>query len=341
MHILANKNGITATFLSRGATLVELLVPDRNGKFANVVLGFDRAADYESDANQYFGATVGRVANRIARGRFPLPASGAQPEREVQLAVNDGPNHLHGGVLRSFDKVLWKAEPKKMDSGEASLWFSYTSPDGEEGYPGTVQATVIYTLTNDNELRIEYLATTDRPTPINLTHHSFFNLAGAGSDTVLDHTLCVKAEKYTPTDETLIPTGQLATVAGTPLDFRNPRRIRDRFDALTSTAAKGLDHNFVVKDHGHTFVALAAELTEPGSGRVLRVFTDQPGIQVYSGNYLKGQRGREGKIYPQYSAICLETQFFPDAVNQPAFLSPIVNPGQTYRHRCVYEFAVT
>ncbi|MBI3409923.1 MAG: galactose mutarotase [Planctomycetes bacterium] len=333
MVTLTNKNGMVAKFITRGAALAELQVPDKDGKLANVVLGFDNAAGYESDANQYFGCVTGRVANRIAKGKFTLDG------KEYKLAINNDPNHLHGGVKKSLDKVIWLPERRKEDPA-CSIRFAYTSVDGEEGYPGNVAFQVLYTLTDDNELKIEYMATTDKATPINLTNHSYFNLAGAGSDSVLDHKLFVSADKYTPTDDTLIPTGKIADVKGTPLDFTEPHPMRQNVETLIKTSAIGLDHNFVIKDHQKGKVVLAAKLGDPGSRRLLTVYTDQPGIQIYTGNYLKGQKGKDGKTYNQRSAVCLETQNFPNAVNEPAFPSPVLRPGETYRHTCIFAFSV-
>lgn len=333
MYTLTNKNGVTAKFITYGATLAELSVPDKDGKMANVVNGFDEVARYESDDNQYFGCTTGRVANRIAKGKFTLDG------KEYQVAVNNGPNHLHGGVKRSLSKVVWKAETKETSDGPA-IRFDYTSPDGEEGYPGTLKTTVVYTLTNKDELRIEYTATTDKATPVNLTNHSYFNLAGAGSETILDHKLFVNADKYTPTDDTSIPTGELAEVKGTPFDFTKPHVMRENVEALIKTPAMGLDHNYVIKDYVKGKTSLAVKLGDTTTRRMLSVYTDQPGIQVYTGNYLKGQKGKDGKTYKQRSAICLETQIYPDAINQPAFPSPVLRPGETYRHTCIYAFSV-
>jgi aldose 1-epimerase len=327
---LKNKNGMVAKLITLGATLTELHVPDKNGKLADVVLGFDNVAGYESDANQHFGCTTGRVANRIAKARFTLDG------KEYQLAVNNGPNHLHGGTKRNLGKVVWKAEPVKSDGGQG-VRFSYTSPDGEEGYPGTLQITVTYTLTDKNELRIDYTATTDKATPVNLTNHSYFNLSGAGTPTVLDHELTLNAAKYTPTDEGLIPTGKIEPVAGTPLDFTKPAVIRPRVEQLLKTPAIGIDHNFVLNKTD--VKTAAAKVRDPASGRTLTVYTDQPAIQVYSGNFLKGQTGKGGKTYPIRSALCLETQHFPDSVNRPEFPSTILKPGQTYRQTCIYAFS--
>jgi aldose 1-epimerase len=333
LFTLTNKAGVTAKVMTYGAALVELHVPDKSGKTANVVLGFDDLKGYQSEDNQYFGCTTGRVANRIAKGKFTLEG------KEYQLAVNNKPNHLHGGVQRSLDRVVWQAKPMDTPVGQA-VEFTYVSPDGEEGYPGRLEVKVRYTLRSTrNELHIDYWATTDKPTPVNLTNHSYFNLAGAGAETVLDHELWVNADHYTPTDETLIPTGKVAAVAGTPLDFTQPTRLGARIDQLVKTAAIGYDHNFVLKTSSDD-LPLIARLREPSSGRVMTVHTSQPGVQVYTGNFLKGQKGKEGKTYLQRSAVCLETQHFPDAVNQPAFPSILLRPGETYRHACVYGFGV-
>jgi aldose 1-epimerase len=328
---LKNKNGIVVKLISYGATITELQVPDRSGKSANIVLGFDDITGYQSADNGYFGCVCGRVANRIARGKFSLDG------KEYQLAVNNGPNHLHGGTQRSFDRVVWKAEPVRSERG-AAVRFQYTSRDGEEGYPGNLQVTATYTLTDGNELWLDYSASTDRATPVNLTNHSYFNLAGAGSKTVLDHELTIAADRYTPTDDTLIPTGKIEPVAGTPIDFRKAARIATAVEALLNTPYKGLDHNFVLNQPG--LKTPAAKLRDPGSGRTLTVFTTQPGLQVYSGNYLRGQKGKDGQTYPLRSAICLETQHFPDSVNQPGFPSVILKPGETYQHTCIYSFSV-
>jgi aldose 1-epimerase len=328
---LTNKNGLVAKVITLGATLTELHVPDKAGKTADVVLGFDSAAGYESDQNQHFGCTTGRVANRIAKGKFTLDG------KEYQLAVNNGPNHLHGGTKRNLGRVVWKAEPVKSEQGSA-VRFRYVSPDGEEGYPGKLDVSVTYTLTDKNELRIDYSATTDKATPVNLTNHSYFNLAGAGADTVLDHELMLAAERYTPADDTLIPTGKIEAVAGTPLDFTKPRRIGERIEQLYKTPYAGYDHNFVLTKREDQ-PTLAAKLRDPKSGRVMTVLTTQPGVQLYSGNFLKGQKGKGGQVYKQHSAVCLETQHFPDSVNKPQFPSVILKPGQTYRQTCIYAFA--
>jgi aldose 1-epimerase len=328
-YTLKNSHGMVAKVSTLGATLTELHVPDKNGKLADVVLGFDDAAGYQSDANQFFGCTTGRVANRIAKGKFTLDG------KEYTLAVNNGPNHLHGGTKRSLDKVVWKAEKVKTADGSA-VRFTYTSPDGEEGYPGKLEVAVTYTLTDKNELRIDYSATTDKATPVNLTNHTYFNLVGAGADTVLDHELMIAADHYTPADDTLIPTGKLAPVAGTPLDFTKPTRIGERIEKLAKTPYLGYDHNYVFPKPD--IKAVAARLRDPASGRTMTLYTDQPGVQFYSGNFLKGGKGKGGKAYKHQSALCLETQHFPDSVNHPEFPSVILKPGQTYRHTTIFAF---
>jgi aldose 1-epimerase len=330
--VLTNSHGLTVSIISRGATIRQILAEDRDGKVADIVNGFDDVAGYEGEGNQYFGCTTGRVCNRIAKGRFTLDG------KEYTLAVNNEPNHLHGGVKRSLDKVVWKGRIVEPKQGVGAA-FSYTSPDGEEGYPGTLKLSVRYTLTDDNKLSIQYSATTDAATPVNLTNHAYFNLAGAGSPTVLDHELQLEADKYTPTDDTLIPTGKIADVEGTVLDFRKPTRIGDRIEELTDTAALGYDHNYVLRNQtGRN--ALAATLKDPSSGRVLKVYTQEPGIQFYSGNFLNGQKGKSGKEYAHRAALCLEDQHYPDSVNQPSFPSTILKPADKYTKTTVYEFSV-
>lgn len=333
LYTLTNANGMVAKIMTRGATLVELHVPDKEGKLADVVNGFDDVAGYESEGNQYFGCTTGRVANRIAKGKFTLDG------KDYTLAVNNGPNALHGGTERSLDKVVWSAEEVDGRNGKG-VRFTYTSTDGEEGFPGTLQIAVTYSLNDNNALRIQYTATTDKPTPVNLTNHTYFNLSGHGSDTVLDHELMINADRYTPADDTLIPTGEIAPVAGTPLDFRMPHVIGARIDELVETPFLGYDHNFVLnREEGQRGPQLCARLKDPKSGRVLTVRTTEPGVQFYSGNFLMGQKGKDGKEYKLRSALCLETQHYPDSVNHPEFPSTILKPGETYRHVCVYAFS--
>jgi aldose 1-epimerase len=328
---LTGAGGVKAVVITRGATLTELHVPDKAGNAVDVVLGFDDLAGYLGDGNQFFGCTTGRVANRIAKGKFTLDG------KEYTLTVNNGPNHLHGGTKTNLDKVVWTAAAVTTSAGPA-VKFTYSSPDGDEGYPGKLDLTVTYTLTDDNALRIEYTAVTDKPTPVNLTNHTYFNLAGAGADTVLDHELMINADRYTPADDTLIPTGVVVSVAGTAVDFRKPRKVGERIGDLVNGRYKGYDHNFVLNaPDGKT---PAAVLRDPDSGRTMTVYTDQPGVQLYTGNFLKGQTGKGGKVYKQRSALCLETQHFPDSVNRPNFPSVILRPGQTYRRTCVYAFSV-
>ncbi len=306
-----------------GATLVAVRQPDRAGFLADVVLGFDDVSGYESAANQYFGCTTGRVCNRIANGEFTLDGY------TYALAKNNGPNHLHGGGPRSFDKVHWNGEVVRGDGGAPAVRFTYVSRDGEEGYPGTLQVSVTYTLHADDRLHIGYEATTDRTTPINVTNHAYWNLAGAGSLTVLDHTLQVEADQYTPTDATLVPTGKLAEVAGTPLDFTRPTAIGARVDMLLGTPALGYDHNYVLR--AATGMRHVATLAHKASGRSMTVATTEPALQVYSGNFLNGQIGKQGRAYPQRSAVCLETQHFPDSVHHAHFPTTLLQPGSVFR----------
>lgn len=333
IYTLKNSEGMVAKIMTRGATLVELHVPDGDGKTVDVINGFDDVAGYESDANQYFGCTTGRVCNRIGDARFTLDG------KTYELEANDGDNHLHGGGDRSLDKVVWDAKPLNTRQGHA-VRFSYTSPDGEEGYPGNLSIEVTYRLNDQNRLSINYKATTDKPTPVNLTNHAYFNLAGHGSDTVLDHVLRLNADEYTPTDDELIPTGEIASVEGTPLDFRKPTKIGKRIEELTDTAALGYDHNFVLNEapEGRR-LRLAAMLRDPESGRTLRISTSEPGIQFYSGNFLNGQKGKDGQTYAHRSACCLETQHYPDAVHHDNFPSIILEPGETFESTTVYAFS--
>ena len=313
----------------RGATIVAARAPDRDGQLADVTLGFDDVAGYESDDNMYFGCTTGRVCNRIAGGCFTLDG------RDHQLATNNGPNHLHGGVTRSLDKVLWQAEP--LDA--AAVRFTYTSPDGEEGYPGELRVAVTFRVEDDDALRIDYEATTDAPTIVNLTNHAYWNLAGEGAASVLDHELRLHAARYTPVDDTLIPTGAINPVDGTPLDFRAAATLGARIAQLDGTAANGYDHNFVV-DGDDGGLRPAAELHHPGSGRTLRVETTEPGVQVYTGNFLAGGAGKGGSRYPARSGVCLETQHHPDSVHHPHFPTTRLDPGDKFASTTRYVFGV-
>jgi aldose 1-epimerase len=328
-YTLTNSSGAIVKLISRGATLTEWHVPDKNGQMADVVFGFDDVAGYESKGNGYFGATAGRVANRIAGGKFKVDG------HEYDVPKNDGPNALHGGVKRSFDKVVWDGQPFENAKGQGVV-FKYVSRDGEEGYPGTLTARVTYTLNDKNELRIDYEAITDRATPINLTNHAYFNLSGAGSATILDHELMLAADNYTPIDETLIPTGEIAPVEGTPFDFREFHEIGERVEQLNDKPGKGYDHNFVLNNQDGD-LALAAKVREPKSGRVLTVSTTEPGVQFYGGNFLDGVEGKDGQKYAHRSGFCLETQHYPDSINQPNFPSVVLRPGKTYKQTCVYQ----
>ncbi len=325
LYTLTNRNGLAAKITNYGTIITELHVPDRHGKFDDVVLGFDRLESY-LQGHPHFGCTVGRVANRIAGGKFTLDG------KTYTLAVNNGPNHLHGG-LKGFDKILWQAEALAGD--EPAVKFTCTSPDGDEGYPGNLAIAVVMTLTGHNELRIDYTAGTDKPTPVNLTNSSCFNLAGAGD--ILGHELMLAADNYTPSDANLIPTGEIAPVKGTPLDFTMPTPIGSRFDRL-SGEPRGYDHNFVLNGGGKN-PAFAARVHEPESGRAMEMWTTEPGIQFYTGNFLDGIAGKNGARYRRHSAFCLEPQHFPDSVNQPQFPSIILRPGQTYRQTTLYKFS--
>jgi aldose 1-epimerase len=328
LYTLSNKNAVSVSIMDYGATIVKILAPDRNGKFDDVVLGFDTFSPY-LHAKFHFGATIGRYANRIAKGQFELGKA------LYQLPCNNGPNSLHGG-LRGFDKRMWKIEP--IESDIPAVRFSRLSPDGEEGYPGNLYTSVTFSLNDDNELRISYEATTDKPTIINLTNHSCFNLAGGG--TIFDHVLTLHADAFTPVDATLIPTGEIKPVAGTPWDFLNPTPMGLHLKE-TGGDPVGYDHNFVLNKGWFSNWAVAAEVYEPKSGRTLTVSTDQPGIQFYSGNFLDGTlTGVDDNVYRQYCGFCLETQHFPDSPNHANFPSTVLLPGETYKTSTVYAFGV-
>jgi aldose 1-epimerase len=330
LYTLTNANGVTAKIITYGALLTELHVPDRTGTMADVVLGFKTLDRYEGD-HPYFGATIGRVANRIAKGRFRL---GGQ---EYTLATNNGPNHLHGG-LRGFDKRVWKAQPVSA-GGVPAVRFTYTSADLEEGYPGTLTATVTYTLTHANELRLEYTATTDKPTIVNLTNHSYFNLAGDGQGTILDHELTIMADRFTPVDDTLIPTGEIASVRGTVMDFNRATAIGARIAEVPGPAPGGYDHNYVLS-HGGGVLAMSAAVREPKSGRLMEVLTSQPGVQLYTGNFLDGTiTGKAGVAYQKHAGFCLETQHYPDSINRPNFPPVVLQPGRAFKSTTVYRFS--
>lgn len=331
---LTNSKGVSARIITLGASVQSLSVPDKQGKSADIVLGYKTAADYLAKP-QYFGVTVGRYANRIAKGRFSLDG------KSYSLATNDGPNHLHGGA-KGFDKVLWQIDSVRSGS-PASVVLSYTSPDGEEGFPGTLKATATYSLGDANELTIDYRATTDQPTIVNITNHSYFNLAGeAVAADILGHRLTLSADAFTPVDATLIPTGEKRPVAGTPFDFRRPMligaRIRDGSDEQIRFG-RGYDHNFVVNGAAGT-MRLAARVEDPVSGRVMELLTTAPGVQFYSGNFLDGtSQGKSGRIYRQGDALCLEPQVFPDAPNQKGFPTARLDPGKTYANSMILRFS--
>jgi aldose 1-epimerase len=327
LYTLTNKNGMSASIATYGATVVNLMVPDRSGKLADVSLGFNSVAKYPTQT-AYLGAIVGRYGNRIAKAKFTLEG------KTYKLAKNNGVNTLHGG-LKGFDKQIWKAEALK--GSQPAVRFTLHSPDGQEGYPGNLDVAVTYTLTDKNELAISYLAKTDKPTVVNLTNHTYFNLAGAGKGTVLDHQLKLNASRFTPVNKQLIPTGELKSVEGTPMDFRKSTAIGARIKEVGGDPV-GYDHNWVL-DKGLTKRSLAAELYEPKSGRLMKVYTDEPGIQFYSGNFLDGSILGKGGKYKQYYGLCLETQHFPDSPNEPKFPTTELKPGQTYKTTTVYKFS--
>jgi aldose 1-epimerase len=336
LYTLENSRGFRAEISNYGGTIVRLLTPDRRGQLADVTLGFNAVEDYVAHTS-YFGALIGRVGNRIAHGRFTLDGT------TYTLATNNSPGgipcHLHGGV-RGFNRVLWQATP--TEGAEPKLELRYRSRAGEEGYPGNLDVTVTYTVTAENALQIDYAATTDQATPVNLTNHAYFNLAGEGGPPVLGHVLTLNARRYTPVDAGLIPLGNVARVADTPLDFTAPHTIGDRIDTSNEQLrfAGGYDHNFVIDRPSSDSLELAATVFEPQSGRFLEVFTTEPGVQFYSGNFLDGSlTGKSGRRYERRTGFCLETQHFPDSPNQPAFPSVILRPGETRRSRTAYRFS--
>ena len=333
LFTLTNGMGTEAKITNYGGIVVSLSVPDRNRKFADVVLGFSDLESYLK-GHPYFGTIIGRYGNRIAKGRFSL--NGA----EYKLAVNNGPNHLHGGV-KGFDKVVWTPTVTTTRNA-ATLSLTYLSKDGEEGYPGNLNVNVVYTLTNNNELRIEYSATTDKDTVVNLTHHSYFNLAGEGNGDILGHELRLHAGHYLPTDATSIPTGEIRSVGHSPFDFMALKTIGERINQNDQQLqfGSGYDHNWVVSNNRPGRLTVAAEVYEPTSGRLMQLWTTEPGIQFYSGNFLDGTlTGKSGKPYPRRSGFCLETQHYPDSPNQPKFPSTTLRKGATYRTTTVYHFS--
>ena len=331
IYTLRNSSGMEATIMTYGGIVTSLKVPDRNGKFGDVVLGYDNLGGYLTNS-PYFGALIGRYGNRIAKGKFTLDG------QTYTLATNNVPNHLHGG-LKGFDKVVWTAKPVETFYGPG-LELTYLSKDGEEGYPGNLSVTAVYTVTGKNELLLQYTATTDKDTICNLTHHSYFNLRGSGD--ILDHVVQINADKFTPVDSTLIPTGELKPVDGTPFDFRESVAIGARIgdDNEQLKFGTGYDHNWVLnKQSGE--VSLAARVYEPASGRVMEVFTSEPGLQFYTGNFLDGTiTGKRGRTYKFRDAFCMEAQHFPDSPNHPDFPTTELKPGETYKNTIAYKFYV-
>lgn len=329
---LTNAHGAGVAITNFGGIVVSFTVPDKNGHMDSIVLGKDTLAEYEA-GHPFFGALTGRYANRIAKGKFTLDG------KEYTLPVNNGPNSLHGGK-EGFDKKLWAVSSKGEKEGAPYVVLTYTSPDGEEGYPGTLKCEVTYSFNDAGELRIDYKATTDKPTVVNLTNHSYFNLAGHGKGKILDHVAQLPCSRYTETDADLIPNGQIKNVDGTPLDFRKPARIGDRidqFDFLPLKYGAGYDHNFIIDEKPGT-LRLAAKVTDPGSGRTLECLTTEPAVQLYTANHMdKAVKGREGRTYDFRGAFCLETQHYPDSPNHPEFPTTTLRPGETYRHTCVYR----
>ncbi len=328
LFTLTNRNGLRAKIMTYGATLTAVETPDREGRLTNVTLALDSLADYLR-GHPCLGSTIGRYANRIALGRFQLDGT------EYRLATNNGPNHLHGGT-RGFDKVVWKPQPAERP-GRSGVAFSYQSADGEEGYPGRLLAQVTYALTDDNELRIEYAATCEKPTVVNLTNHTYWNLGGAGSGDVLGHRLTLAADHYLPVDAGLIPTGQIKPVNGTPMDFTQSRTIGSRIQQT----GYGYDHCFVVKrEPGQQGLTLAARVEEPHSGRVMDVYTTQPGIQLYTANFLDATLHGGPVAFGRHFGLCLETQHYPDSPNRPEFPSTVLRPGEVYEQVTMHKFGV-
>jgi aldose 1-epimerase len=332
LYTLRNASGMEARITNYGGIVVSLTTPDRSKKQGDIVLGYDSLSSYLT-GKSYFGAIVGRYGNRIGKARFTLDG------KEYTLNVNDGANTLHGG-MKGFDKVVWDVD-ESTPATQPVLSLSYLSKDGEEGYPGNLKASVVYTLTDSNELRIDYAATTDKPTVLNLTHHSYFNLAGAGSGDILSHQVMLNADGFTPVDAGLITTGEIRPVAGTPMDFRTPAAVGSRIGASDEQLrlGRGYDHNWVLNRTGEG-LSLAARVTESTSGRVMEVWTTQPGVQFYTGNFLDGTAiGKGGKPYAYRTGLCLETQHFPDSPNKPSFPTTVLSPGEKFSSTTIYKFS--
>lgn len=326
-YTLTNANGMQVGIINYGGTVTKILTKDKAGNFGDVVLGFDSIAGFTQKGNPFFGALIGRYGNRIAKGKFTLDGA------TYTLAAYNNGQALHGG-LKGYDKVLWKAEKQ---TGDSSLKLTYLSKDGEEGYPGNLSITVIYTLTADNGLKIDYAATTDKATPVNLTNHAYFNLSAGKDSTILDHELMLKADKFTEVDSVLIPTGKLPAVNGTPMDFTTAKKIGKEIDSVKG----GYDHNWVLNKTGNALESIGT-LYHAASGRLMEVYTTEPGIQFYSGNFLDGTltNTKGGQKYVKHAALCLETQHFPDSPNQPTFPNTILKPGEKYTHTSLYKFSV-
>ncbi|MBN1694105.1 galactose mutarotase [candidate division WOR-3 bacterium] len=330
LYTIKNANGVELKVSEFGATLVSLKVPDRDGNFEDIILGYDNLEGYIND-NTFQGVIAGRYANRIAKGKFTLDG------QEYTLATNDGENHLHGGV-EGFGKKVWKGEELKTDEG-AGVKLTYTSKDGEEGYPGNLENTVKYILNDKNELKIVLKSKTDKATPVNLTNHAYFNLKGEGNGTILEHKLQLNAEEYTPVDDGLIPTGEIVSVEGTPLDFTELTAIGSRIDQLDKKFHGGYDHNFVLTESDEP-LSMVCKVVEPESGRVMEIYATMPGTQFYSGNFLDGFKGKGGKAYNQHYAFCIEPQYYPDSPNKPNFPSCIINAGEERKETILYKFSV-
>ena len=333
LYSLVNENGLSAQITNYGGIVTSLQVPDKNGNFTDVVAGYNSVDKY-IEASPYFGCLVGRYGNRIANGKFSIDG------QDYTLATNNGKNSLHGG-LQGFDKVVWEAQAKNTPNGP-SLELTYLSPDGEEGFPGSLQVKAVYTLTNDNELKLEFTASTDKTTPINLTHHSYFNLAGPDNGDILDHEVTINADTFTPVNEDLIPLGIFQSVKGTPFDFTKPQKIGARINSHNTQLkfGGGYDHNWVINRSGEG-LAFMAKVREETSGRVMEVFSTDPGLQFYTGNFLDSTNtGKNGKAYKHRSAFCMEPQHYPDSPNHKNFPSTLLSPGETYKHTIVYKFSV-
>ncbi|MGI8599550.1 MAG: aldose epimerase family protein [Chitinophagaceae bacterium] len=333
MFVLKNANGMTAVFTNYGGRLASLYVPDKHGNMTDVVVGFNSVAGFANSTEPYFGATIGRYGNRIAKGKFTLE------NQQYTLAINNPPNHLHGGN-KGFQYVVWDAN----QLNDSTLEIRYSSPDGEEGYPGNLYVKVVYALSANNELQMDYEATTDKKTVVNLTNHAFFNLNGEGSGTINNHILQINAQQYTPVDSTLIPTGKLESVEGTPFDFRAPTAIGSRLDTTANAQlkyGKGYDHNYVLGNSRSSDLKHAATVIGDQSGIVMQIYTQEPGLQFYGGNFMQSKNTFKGGAKDDFrTAFCLETQHFPDAPNQPNFASTVLNPGETYKTKSFYKFSV-